>query len=239
MPQSYLIISPNLTIREVEVDRLLAEVSVDRFDRTVVERGEVDAKGEELKRKASLGIEDVKTMQKTLYFKPLRGETKAVIIKDAHLLTVEAQNALLKVLEEPPEHTLLILTAETKEALLPTILSRCSLIELREEKPDISKEERAAFTAILTTLPEWGTGKALKQAEQLAKNKDEALLWLEKMIVTTRSALIEEISRTTHTPQTSRTGSYLSLLRHLQQTHKTIKTTNANLRLTLENFFLQ
>lgn len=65
---------------------------------------------------------------------------RVVLIVDAHLMTIEAQNALLKTLEEPPADTLLILTAIPDEGLLPTILSRLTTIrvELPSETESLS-----------------------------------------------------------------------------------------------------
>ncbi|HEX8226552.1 MAG TPA: hypothetical protein VF572_01640 [Candidatus Saccharimonadales bacterium] len=55
---------------------------------------------------------------------------RAAIIKDAHLLTTEAQNALLKTLEEPPAQTVIVLTASSAEMMLPTIRSRTRVVSL-------------------------------------------------------------------------------------------------------------
>lgn len=61
---------------------------------------------------------------------------RAIIIEDAHLLSLEAQNALLKTLEEPPSGTLLVMTASHLQALLPTIRSRAQTITVsRPQKP--------------------------------------------------------------------------------------------------------
>jgi hypothetical protein len=59
---------------------------------------------------------------------------RAVIIEDAHLLSAEAQNALLKTLEEPPSGTFIILTADSEQSLLPTIRSRAQSISVK--RPD-------------------------------------------------------------------------------------------------------
>ena len=59
---------------------------------------------------------------------PARSEWRVIIIQDADHLTAEAMNALLKTLEEPPPHVVLVLTAERLDALLPTIMSRCQMI---------------------------------------------------------------------------------------------------------------
>ena len=76
-------------------------------------------------------IQSVRELRKTLYFKSEPTGRKIVLIFDAHLLSVgmgEAANALLKILEEPPENTTLILVTDHVELLLPTILSRCQRV---------------------------------------------------------------------------------------------------------------
>lgn len=80
----------------------------------------------------SISIEAIRELQKFLQLKTLgeRPLRRAIIIEQAHALTTEAQNAFLKLLEEPPSDTLLILTASTPRALLPTILSRTQTIAI-------------------------------------------------------------------------------------------------------------
>jgi DNA polymerase III delta prime subunit len=86
----------------------------------------------------SIGIADILELEKFLYLKvPIRKNiNRIVIIKDAHLLTIEAQNALLKTLEEPPQGTVLILASESQKTLLSTVRSRLQTIFI--EHPDIS-----------------------------------------------------------------------------------------------------
>jgi hypothetical protein len=229
---SFIIISKNVQKREDEAMRLCDKECIDVFDRTIVDREE----GDEKKQKLSLGIEDVKNMQKKLFLKPFRGDKKAVILKDAHLLTTEAQNALLKVLEEPPDNTILILTSESKDALLPTVRSRCRVVDLGREELIINDDERRSLEAILFSIPELNGGEALKLAEKVGKNKDEALQWLEKMMIITRSSVISQISPTSRISGNKQHS--LQFLKSLQTTYTTIKTTNVNLRLALEYLFL-
>jgi DNA polymerase-3 subunit delta' len=76
-------------------------------------------------------IQSVRELRKTLYLKSEASGRKIVLIFDAHLLSAgqgEAANALLKILEEPPKNTTLILITDHVELLLPTILSRCQRI---------------------------------------------------------------------------------------------------------------
>ncbi len=70
-------------------------------------------------------IEQVRDLCQSLALKPYEARVRVVVIADAHRLTAAAGNALLKILEEPPERTVLILTAPQTADLLPTIVSRC------------------------------------------------------------------------------------------------------------------
>lgn len=74
-------------------------------------------------------IEAVRELQRKLSFKG----RKTALILDADGLSSEAQNALLKILEEPPKDTIIILTAFTRFSLLPTIASRCQIIRFKQE----------------------------------------------------------------------------------------------------------
>ncbi len=77
----------------------------------------------------SIMIEEVRKIKNFVSLSPYAGRYKFVIIDDAHLLTVEAQNALLKVLEEPGPSAILILVTANPKSLLPTIISRCQEIK--------------------------------------------------------------------------------------------------------------
>jgi hypothetical protein len=81
----------------------------------------------------AIGVETVRELERFLSLKVPGKQAidRAVIIEDAHKLTLEAQNALLKTLEEPPAGTVLILTATHGQALLPTIQSRLQSITVR------------------------------------------------------------------------------------------------------------
>lgn len=78
----------------------------------------------------SLGVEDARGLMRQMDMKPYEGGRVVAIVEDAHALTPQAQNALLKTLEEPPAHAVFLLLAETLSSLLPTVLSRCSVVKL-------------------------------------------------------------------------------------------------------------
>lgn len=90
------------------------------------------------KEKSTISIDDVRQLQKFLQLRTTGTSNmrRAVIIEQAEGLTQEAQNALLKILEEPPADTMLLLTASHLQALLPTIRSRVRLINLTSPAKD-------------------------------------------------------------------------------------------------------
>jgi DNA polymerase-3 subunit delta' len=70
---------------------------------------------------------------------------RIVLLADAQNMTREAQNALLKVLEEPPEGSMLILTATSEQALLSTIVSRCQVLPLQKPEGGLLSKELSAL----------------------------------------------------------------------------------------------
>ncbi|MBD3295817.1 MAG: DNA polymerase III subunit delta' [Candidatus Omnitrophica bacterium] len=74
-------------------------------------------------------IEQIRRAKDALHLKPFESGISVCVIEDAHLMTREASNALLKVLEEPPGKAMMILITHKKQKLLPTVISRC--VELR------------------------------------------------------------------------------------------------------------
>lgn len=77
---------------------------------------------------AFIQIDQIRTLCRTLALKPYEARVRVVVISDAQKMNPESANALLKILEEPPDHTIFILTATRSADLLPTIVSRCRII---------------------------------------------------------------------------------------------------------------
>jgi len=95
------------------------------------------------------GIDDVRELKEAVHTLPYESEKKVYIIDEVHMLTKEAFNALLKTLEEPPEHVIFILATTEEEKLLDTILSRCQVFRfnspsrtvLAKTVTDVAKKE--------------------------------------------------------------------------------------------------
>ena len=89
----------------------------------------------------SIVIEQIRNLQKDLVYKPYESKWKVYIIDEAEKMTLEAANSLLKTLEEPPKYAVMVLISSQKDALLPTLLSRCQLIQFSK----LSKENVKAY----------------------------------------------------------------------------------------------
>ena len=121
-------------------------------------------------KKASMGVETVRDIKKSLFFMPNDGDRKVYIIDDAQKMTVQAQNALLKFIEEPPASVLFFIVADKKESLLPTVVSRTRIISLApSDNADIrrflmseSKKNGGEQIDEAINMAEGSPGKALK-----------------------------------------------------------------------------
>lgn len=83
------------------------------------------------------GVEQVRELRETVNYAPAHGRFKIYYIDEVHMLTNQAFNALLKTLEEPPEHVKFIFATTEPNKILPTILSRCQRFDLRPIPTDV------------------------------------------------------------------------------------------------------
>ena len=141
----------------------------------------------------SISVDDIREqLNGDIMIKPYSSRYKIYIIPEADLMTVQAQNALLKTLEEPPEYTVIFLLTENAEGLLATIRSRCVMLKLRNIKdklvkkylmeqlqiPDYQAELCAAFAqgnigrAVMLAKSEY-FNEIMEEAIQLLKYIDE------------------------------------------------------------------
>jgi DNA polymerase-3 subunit delta' len=114
----------------------------------------------------TLKIDQMRTLRHEAALSPLEGRWKVYIIRQMEQATAEAANCLLKTLEEPPPHVILMLTASQSEALFPTIISRCQVLSLRP----------LATETVQRALQErWGAD--VERAELLARLSGGRLGW--------------------------------------------------------------
>jgi DNA polymerase-3 subunit gamma/tau len=104
----------------------------------------------ELDAASNRGIDDVRAIQDTAKFYPIKAKYKFFIVDEVHMLTTQAFNAMLKILEEPPEYLIFILATTNPEKLPQTIKSRCQRFHLQrlnvecifEKLKEVAKNEK-------------------------------------------------------------------------------------------------
>jgi DNA polymerase-3 subunit delta' len=90
-------------------------------------------------------IDQVRRLQEALPYRPLTSSRRVVLIPEATRLNLEASNALLKILEEPPPHALFVLATAQRDRVLPTILSRCQVVRCASPSPEAAVAHLAAL----------------------------------------------------------------------------------------------
>lgn len=137
----------------------------------------------------SISIDQIRELQKDIVYKPYESGWKIYLIDDADLMTLEAANSLLKTLEEPPQYAVIIIVSARKEGILPTILSRCQVIQFhklsREEvksfllsRPEILTDEMDADEAVLLADGSIGQGLRLLHDGRLRDQRNKVLEFL-------------------------------------------------------------
>lgn len=139
----------------------------------------------------SISVDDIRTqINNDVAIKPYSSKYKIYIVNEAEKMTQQAQNALLKTLEEPPEYVVILLLTSNLNALLPTILSRCVVLNMKPvaddqikkylmdelKVPDYKADICAAFAR-----GNVGKAKTLASSEDFDNVKQEALVLLKNI----------------------------------------------------------
>jgi len=187
--------------REGKASEILEERHIHRLE---AERGRI-------------GIGQVKELLPHLYIKPTQSAGRGVLIAEAQQLTREAQHALLKTLEEPPQYLTFVLTTPHHKLLLPTVVSRCLLQEVRGAA--ISQNELAQ--KILSANP----GQRIELFEkEVGYNPQDALTFLDSLeaeLASTKSTHLE-----THK------------LKEMWRTKRMLRDQSTNVRLVIDRLLI-
>ena len=167
----------------------------------------------------TIGIEMIRDFERELSLTPRNSPAKVGILTDMDRLTPEAQNALLKTLEEPPPHTYIIGTTSVPEALLPTVRSRMSVVKL----PNVT---RKSDTSLLLKLLRESPGKRITSLEPFIATRDDAKRFITSLLGAAREELLAHPTRELST-----------LIRNLLTAQSQLSV-NVNPKLVLDNAVL-
>ena len=153
----------------------------------------------------TISVDDVRTqINNDIMIKPYGAKYKIYIIPDADMLSVQAQNALLKTIEEPPEYAVIFLLTENADSLLATIRSRCVILKLKNIKDKLIRKylmeqmELPDYRAdICTSFAQGNMGRAIMLAtsEHFNEIKEETIQILKYINEMDLTELMQAIKR--------------------------------------------
>jgi len=140
------------------------------------------------KTKTIITVNDVREqIGNDIQIKPYKEGKKIYIVEDAGLMNEQAQNALLKTLEEPPEYAVIILLVESMEQLIDTVRSRCMKVDFDPAYDPASQKELIDLVSSVSTLPMGDILRALKGAKETLNDVgdilDVFLMWYRDVLV--------------------------------------------------------
>lgn len=222
MFHSFCIIQTDAKLRREYVERQLGQFSIKPVDVCLLDAPRIT-------------IENIRSVITFLSRKPYSSAYKAVLI-EADGLTAEAQQAFLKTLEEPPAYAFLYLNVSHPDLLLPTILSRCQLITLGQNStPQLAQSEILSLSAFWGQILHSSLGNRLTNTQEIARSREEVLLWIEKQVVFWQQRLHEAYG-STPVPALSPIV-ITAILRELTQTHSLVER-NISLKLAVDHLLL-
>lgn len=205
----------------------------------------------------SISIEEMRELKRFLAFKPYANPYKIVVINNAHLMQTTAQNSILKLLEEPSPHSLIILVAHDPDNLLGVIRSRCQSIAFRPVSSNniknvlMSKGMTTEDLEFVVSMANGRIGYALRLAEgenvSLMKKEIEILKKMPNAPLSSRFNYAKKLVSEDRVDTTlyywigylrGALGENRTLLKRALRLSDIISNTSYNKRLALENFLI-
>jgi DNA polymerase III delta prime subunit len=175
----------------------------------------------------TIGIDEIREFKKRLLLVPYQSPYTVGILYNMHLLTTEAQNALLKLLEEPPPHTRILGETAYINSLLPTILSRCHIVHIGNVLSIQSTEEKTHCIETIQQIQQASVGRRIQMTEEISKTRDSAKQWVNLALVGARDLLIAD-------PTSQKTS---KLIRRLMNAKEQLEA-NVTPKLIIDTIFL-
>lgn len=175
------------------------------------------------KERYKIQIEDVRGLKSFMSLKPHSSQYKLAVINDADVMTIEAANAMLKILEEPPKQAVIILVTSKPKSLPTTILSRCETVVFPPSR-EVETDEMIKALAELRRVARQSIAERIKYAKKIYEGDsytELVNLWL-------RSLRLQLVGKPTSVP----------VLKNLLRLSQIISQPQYNHRIALETFFI-
>ena len=192
-----------------------------------------------------ISIAQARGLIKFLCPRPAHSKQKFALIRDAQIMTVEAQNSLLKLIEEPPSYLQIILTVNNPKNLLDTILSRCIVIRAEKIKADFpSSDFDDAFKEFIEVINmsigerfDWFSSNQMK-----FKDRSFAVEFLSRWELFLRHFLVASVGVSyalpLDFPKKLSTKEWQENLVYLKEVIEKIRVNNANISMGIESFLI-
>lgn len=175
---AYLVTGGDARTRQDAVSEKLKTWRVSAFDQIILENPGT-----------TITISQVRDFQKRMVLVPYNSPYSVGIIREAEKLTVEAQNALLKTIEEPPPHVVILVVTAYPGVLLPTILSRCHTMNLGRST-QTNEKERVSVLRDVDLLLSSRVGQRLRIVAGIAGTREDAQAWVDAALSILREQMV-------------------------------------------------
>ena len=152
--------------------------------------------------KASIGVKEIREMSENVFTAPYMGSKKIYIIKEAEKLTPQAQNAMLKLIEEPPEYAVFFLLASTRYSMLSTVISRCRLLNMTPYPKhvlegiirDKAPETDSATASALISRAQGNPGRLLSSISKDDSIRTQVVTSVEALLTQNMEAVLDSVN---------------------------------------------
>ena len=183
-------------------------------------------------------IGQVRALQNALHLQSTEGGRRAAVIADAERLNNEAQNALLRILEEPPPQTTLVLATATAAGLLATVRSRCQRVRLESDSSTAHRDpEREAMRERFDGIAAMTTPDLLDWAAEYRGARATVVGGVEAFLETASLWVRDRVATAVRETEIDVTGD-LDAFRTLSDCRKTLSQRNANPQMVVERALL-
>lgn len=171
--QTFLLVSQDQIFIKEEIKKLKDSLKISSFNT------------HEFNPAPSIGIEQVRKIKEYLKLKSFDGGERLIILYELDKATPEAGNALLKLLEEPPSDTYIILTCTNINHILPTVVSRCQIKSNHRLKPstNLSASDVKTSLSLLDKIISSNDGERLLISSESARSKESTVALLDSFLV--------------------------------------------------------